>query len=213
MDSGPRPDVPIFDPDGDGDGLCDATERDGWGTDPTRADSDGDGIPDGYEIQLGYDPLRTLTPDPTELVLLDEVPIGVAQMGIVRAVNASGQNFLGAFQAVPLIEPFNDPFMMDASTFLTGIIATTAVPRENVFEIDREGGEFLGVIDRTQLAWEIQFAYGETMVRGCARVYPWRFSIKRSDGRLVYLVQRLLVVIPPGSTLQDTTWCSVTPCR
>ncbi len=42
--------------DTDGDGICDAFEAQ-LGTDPNVADSDGDGVPDGAELQQGRDPL------------------------------------------------------------------------------------------------------------------------------------------------------------
>ena len=49
--------------DGDGDGLGDATEL-GIGTDPTVADTDGDGLKDGEEVDdLGTDPLDADTDD------------------------------------------------------------------------------------------------------------------------------------------------------
>ncbi len=43
-------------PDRDGDGLDDAVERDEYDTDPTDADTDGDGLADGREVELGTDP-------------------------------------------------------------------------------------------------------------------------------------------------------------
>lgn len=43
--------------DGDMDGLSDAAEL-GLGTDSDRADTDGDGLPDGYEIWNALDPLN-----------------------------------------------------------------------------------------------------------------------------------------------------------
>ena len=44
-------------PDADQDGLADADES-GLGTDPNNADSDGDGLLDGFEVQNGFDPER-----------------------------------------------------------------------------------------------------------------------------------------------------------
>lgn len=50
------------DPDRDGDGLSDFHETHKYGTDPAKADSDGDGVPDGdwlerreyeYTVQIG----------------------------------------------------------------------------------------------------------------------------------------------------------------
>ena len=46
--------------DSDGDGLSDAKEAE-LGTDPNNADSDGDGINDGDEVALGTDPNNTDT--------------------------------------------------------------------------------------------------------------------------------------------------------
>ena len=46
--------IPI---DSDGDGLKDADERRIYGTDPKRADTDGDGMDDGWEVAHGLNPL------------------------------------------------------------------------------------------------------------------------------------------------------------
>ena len=43
--------------DSDGDGLYDDDETDIYGTDPTKADTDGDGVDDGQEVYDGTDPL------------------------------------------------------------------------------------------------------------------------------------------------------------
>lgn len=42
--------------DTDFDGLFDRAEVDIWHTDPTKADTDGDGYGDGIEVIRGYDP-------------------------------------------------------------------------------------------------------------------------------------------------------------
>jgi hypothetical protein len=44
--------------DTDGDGLCDEDEVFIWETNPERPDSDLDGIEDGQEVELGFDPLE-----------------------------------------------------------------------------------------------------------------------------------------------------------
>jgi hypothetical protein len=54
-DVGPRPDVPTFGYDTDGDGIPDADEA-GLGTDPSNPDTDGDGYSDGVETVAGTDP-------------------------------------------------------------------------------------------------------------------------------------------------------------
>ncbi len=43
--------------DSDGDGLADFDETNTWKTDPTKADTDGDGYDDGIEVKGGYNPL------------------------------------------------------------------------------------------------------------------------------------------------------------
>jgi len=45
--------------DSDGDGLSNYDEKYVHGTDPYAVDTDGDGIPDGDEVTLGTDPLKT----------------------------------------------------------------------------------------------------------------------------------------------------------
>jgi hypothetical protein len=44
--------------DTDGDGLDDYAEVNVWGTNPTSADTDGDGGTDGQEVDLGLDPIN-----------------------------------------------------------------------------------------------------------------------------------------------------------
>ena len=56
----PEPDLPQVPPDSDGDGLTDVRERE-LGTDPELADTDGDGLDDGEEVARRTDPLRADT--------------------------------------------------------------------------------------------------------------------------------------------------------
>ncbi|MEV5000491.1 Stk1 family PASTA domain-containing Ser/Thr kinase [Nocardioides sp. LML1-1-1.1] len=56
----PTPPAPV---DTDGDGLSDAQEAQ-LGTDPNNPDSDGDGISDGQEVTAGTDPKNPLDPPP-----------------------------------------------------------------------------------------------------------------------------------------------------
>lgn len=44
--------------DDDGDGLSNADEFNTYGTDPGNPDTDGDGMPDGWEVQYGFNPLN-----------------------------------------------------------------------------------------------------------------------------------------------------------
>ena len=50
--------------DSDMDGLTDGEEIDTFGSDPNRADTDGDGTLDGAEVAVGRDPLVADAPEP-----------------------------------------------------------------------------------------------------------------------------------------------------
>ena len=56
------PDVPTIGCDWDGDGIPDRMESTLYGTNWQEADTDGDGLDDGWEIENGLDPLDTGEP-------------------------------------------------------------------------------------------------------------------------------------------------------
>ena len=56
------PDVPTIGCDWDGDGIADRMESTLYGTNWQEADTDGDGLDDGWEIENGLDPLDTGEP-------------------------------------------------------------------------------------------------------------------------------------------------------
>lgn len=61
-------------PDSDGDGLTDAEEED-LGTDPQNPDTDGDGLPDGAELAVGTDPRNPDTDGDGHLDGADNCPL------------------------------------------------------------------------------------------------------------------------------------------
>src|SRR5688572_11721219 len=73
-DGGPIVIDPNCEPDSDGDGICDSQEED-IGTDPIDVDSDGDGINDADEIRGGTDPNDNDT-DGDGLLDGDEATVG-----------------------------------------------------------------------------------------------------------------------------------------
>ena len=200
-DAGPPPRI-----DSDGDGLCDDTER-SRGTDPFDPDTDGDGFSDGVEVRLGYDPLRPASP-PRELVL--ELPERASAHGsqiVSRVVRGDGISVRGAFESRPSI--YSDPEV--ARDFFVRGLALGANPQENVFEIDEEGERFAGIFGTVELTFELQFAFGGAEPRGCARAYPFRYTLRRDDGRNLFIGRYLLVVRPEGA-LVDAEWCPLEPC-
>ncbi|MBV9084798.1 MAG: hypothetical protein JOZ62_19140 [Acidobacteriaceae bacterium] len=81
------------DPDSDGDGLSDAQERN-LGTDPNNQDTDGDGYPDGLEVLLGSDPL-----DPNSVP--DIRPPGIITGPLIEIQNSNTANPGAASQRQP----------------------------------------------------------------------------------------------------------------
>ncbi|MCC6877680.1 MAG: hypothetical protein IT378_25450 [Sandaracinaceae bacterium] len=203
----PELDAPAPSLDTDGDGLCDQTEHDAIGSDPLSADTDADGIPDRYEADLGYDTLRGDSPDRTLMITLAEN--GSITLPIVDIVNGAGQSFAAAATARPVF----DPFEVTAQDFLGSTRALSASPEENVFEIDAEGARFVGVEGRTRLVFTQVLAGEAVPARACARLYPWRFEIKRDDGRIMASRRYLLAVLPPGERPETATWCPFDSCR
>lgn len=219
-----RPDVSFFDsrvvipvPDADpvdggstddydGDGLCNQTESE-RGTDPLRADTDSDGIPDGPEVLLGFDPTSDESPGRGRTQLLRESTAGTLDVLIERDLFAEGQDLVASFSATPV----NDDANQDANTFFRSATATFASPAGNFSSIDNQSVR--GVTGRLLVGYELRFEYGDALVRECVRAYPYRYTIKRSDAVIVGVETRVVVVIPPGDNLTSARWCARPACR
>ena len=202
-DTGPPPRV-----DTDGDGVCDDTEL-VWGTDLMAPDTDGDGFTDGIERQFGYQPWAADSPARESLVFLSETEAASTTLAVTRIVRGEGETFSGAFSS----EPVMDRLGLDARSFFDRALAVGAEPEENVFEVREDEERFVGVVGRTQLFYEVRFAFGANVPRSCARGYPFRYEIRRDDGINVLVARYLLVVLPPGQRLDTTEWCALEgPC-
>jgi len=196
MDSGPDT------LDTDGDGLCDATEI-AWGTDPFAVDSDLDGLTDRAERDFGYAPLLPDSPGRDVLVFMQEGPGSTAQLPIETIVFGQGETYTGGFQALPIANRLD----YDAATFLELAHAVGATPRENVFEVRPDEQRFVGVFGRTQLTFEVRFAFGSATPRECVTAFPFRYQVKREDGRTVGFTRFLFVLLPVGERLETAEWC------
>ena len=201
-DAGPGTDAGPDNVDTDGDGLCDDTEI-MWGTDPAAADSDLDGLSDRVERDFGYAPLEPDSPARDLLLFMDEGEGSTAQFPVERVIRGRGETYSGAFEALPVQNRLD----YTAQTFLEAAIAVGAVPMENVFEVRPDEQRFVGVFGRTQLVFELRFAFGGATDRGCVTAFPLRYQIKRSDGALVGYGRYLLVLLPPGERLDTASWC------
>jgi len=188
--------------DTDGDGLCNDTEA-MRGTDPTRPDTDGDGYTDYREVIYGFDPTLPDEPGTDQVFILRESPDSSVQVTVTEPVRGSGQDFVGAFEAESVRGTDTD-----AGDFHVGSVALTANPTDNVAVVDGEAQTFRGVVGTTQLVYEVRFEFGDNLPRSCAHAYPFRYNIKRSDGRLVGSPRFLLLVLPPDERLATTAWCA-----
>ena len=92
--------------DTDGDGLSDAEEPN-LGTDPNAFDTDGDGLGDGFEVTYGYDPLTggdgALDPDGDGLDNLHEQAAGTNPL----LADTDGDGLLDAFEVNNGLDPLH----------------------------------------------------------------------------------------------------------
>ncbi len=203
FDGDPPPDVPA-NADTDNDGVCDATEIE-RGLNPTLDDTDADGFSDYAEVLLGFNPVDGASPNRDTVLILRESDVGAVQVPLTVSIRGSGEDYEGAFQSLGAPDEAGDTAM----TFFTESVATFAEPMENVAILDAENQAFRGVVGRTLMGFEVRFEFaGEATPRGCARGYEWRYNVKRSDGRIVSAQTYLLLVLPPGQTLEGSAeWC------
>ncbi|MCA9534981.1 MAG: hypothetical protein KC593_14920 [Myxococcales bacterium] len=215
VDQGPLPDFGALpdlgipaDRDTDADGLCDVREI-VRGTRIDNADSDGDEVPDYYEFVLGTNPLDPSTPTLGELLFLPESVGASVGMGVRRRVSGAGENFSGAFVAYPV----SDPEALSGASFFVRAFATSANPMGNVALVVPEEERYYGVVGSTELGFEVELAVPSGFLpRGCGRVYPLRYDIKRSDGRFVGGDRRFLVVLPVAGSFAEGPWCFPARC-
>jgi hypothetical protein len=201
LDGGPGVDGDVRppEPDTDGDGLCDGTEA-GRGTDPLRPDTDGDLFDDRTEVDWGFNPLRTDSPARALLAVLDERAGAEASVSIRLTVRGQGQSYTGEFQESPSL----DPEGLDARSFYVRSTAVGAVPMNNVFEVVPEEERFLGVVGTTDLVLQVDLAWDDGEPRGCRRLHPFRYVVKRDDGTTVFSRRYFVVIVPEDD---DGTWC------
>jgi len=206
-DAGPS-DAPAPEVDTDGDGLCDDTEVARL-TDPEDSDTDGDGYSDYVEAIFGYDPRVPSSPARDDVVSLREHPEASVQVTVSVIVRGAGEDFTGAFEALSA----RDPLGLTALGFYERSVALFANPEANVAVMEPDAERFGGVIGTTQLNYEVRLAFGPNLERRCLRAYPFRYVVKRSDGRVVSSARRLLVIVPVGETIAGGAWCAPSgPC-
>jgi len=95
--------VEVLDIDTDGDGLTDTVESQ-LGTDPQNPDTDGDGMPDGFEVQYALDPLNddaALDADGDSCSNLAEYLAGTDPLDVLSYPGAPALTFLNPLDKHP----------------------------------------------------------------------------------------------------------------
>ena len=192
--------------DSDDDGLCNSTEF-VRGTDPFAVDSDGDGYSDWMEVSFGFNPTLPASPDRTIVATMTEAPEAGAEVRVSVFVRGRGEDYAGAFEGLPA----RDPELLTAVDFFSSAIALHASPPDHVVSVEPEAQIFRLVRDETELVFEVRFQFGDNLERRCLRAYPWRYTVKRSDGPLVAAERFILVIVPQGETFRSAEWCAPTP--
>lgn len=192
--------------DSDGDGLCDPQEE-MRGLRIDDPDTDGDGYSDLAEVSLGFDPFRPSSPDRDTILIIPETALGAGRVTLSVPVNGMGETYSGSFQAVDQIFPDG----IDASDYYDRSGPVGAVPMVNVFAIDEARQAFVGVRGRTELLFDVHFAFSGAAL-DCMRAYPFQYVVKREDGRIVTARRFTLVVAPNGARPGAGTWCGARPC-
>ncbi|MGF1467949.1 MAG: hypothetical protein ACFCGT_17650 [Sandaracinaceae bacterium] len=193
--------------DEDRDGLCNRTEA-AFRTDPFRLDTDGDGLPDRAEIEAGFRATNADSPEGDRLVILLEAPGERAALGVVDTVDLSSEGARGAYRSLAFPE---DPATSD--TYFDDLVAVSAVPARNVFEIVPGEGLFRGVDGRTQLLWEVRFIVPDDVEpRGCAQALPFEVSLRVEERSVFFRQRHLLLVLPPSDTTAAPAYCPFDDC-
>lgn len=102
--------IPIF-VDSDADLVSDQDELNIYGTDPTNPDSDGDGIPDGKEIEFEMNPLDSADAEEGISVEAESDPISETQMMAAKAEVQFKNVPLESQVSVSPIEYGTDPYL------------------------------------------------------------------------------------------------------
>lgn len=199
-----RPDGGSLAYDTDFDWLCDDTEL-RIGTDPELADSDGDRLPDGLELQYGLGPLDQLSPGLTAIPTLAAEPGGTAEVEVFAVVEGAGEAFSGELQAWPGL----DPAWPMADHYFTGAVVSSAEPPDRVYGVSDDGDRIGSVLGQARLGFRVRFAYLEDVPAECAQAVPFSYAVKRQDGTRFGDSYGVLIVAPDADSI---AWCRTDTC-
>jgi hypothetical protein len=195
--------------DSDGDGLCDGTELE-VGTDPNAADSDGDRLPDLIEVVSSFSPVEADDPASDQVAFMQGVRGGALDFGVRSTVNGDGQSLAGWFSSAGSF--YRDE--LTAADYFVGATAVAADPVDAARSINEESARFAAVLGRTRLSFNLRFEHGQRPDLECGRAYPFRYAIKSDDGETRSERFYLLVVGTAGAVaVEPTGFCLPTVCE
>lgn len=190
--------------DRDHDWMCDSTEG-VLGTDSMVADSDGDGIADGVEFQLGLDPKSAVDPPANARLFLTADPGAQSALDVHVVVDGAGESFSGELEGWPALEAD----WSTADRYFAEAMATSADPADHVHGFPENGDTIQSVTGETRLGFRLRFVYRDAVARDCVQAVPFRYAIKRQDGVRFGERQYLLVI---GPSTGAKPWCPATDC-
>jgi hypothetical protein len=199
--------VPANSQDSDHDGLCDSTEEQ-LGSDPHQLDSDSDGLPDVVEVVSGFDPTDASSPGIDQVGYLAMQAGSTLDFDVRATFDGVGQGASGSFIALNALIPQD----WHADQFLENSTAVSAVPPDNVRDIDADQQHFGSVLGNTRLTFSLHFAYGNDPPLACSAGLPFGYQIKSDSGGFTGARGYLLVVSPDGSKPEPAKFCRPTAC-
>lgn len=194
--SGDASSLPQPNDDSDRDGVCNATEVD-LRTDPDRADTDRDGLPDFTELIANYDSTDPIEPGPELVAYLPADSSASIDFEVRMTVEGSGLGYTGEFRERDAL----DARGFTAKDFFDDAKAVAGEPSDNVRGVQASSERFDSVLGRTRLAFMLHFSTGAVKPVGCSVGYPFEYRLKDDAGRFTSARDYLLVVVPEAARI------------
>ncbi len=197
--------------DRDNDGVCNGTELT-LGSDPDRADTDRDGIPDYTEINANFPLTNPSIPGSDQVAYLHADAYTTIDFVVRMTVYGSGLGYTGEFRP---FEAF-DARGLTARDFYLGAEAIGGEPTDNVRGVQADAERFESVLGKTRVSFQLHFGIGTVKVAGCTIGYPFEYRLKDDNGRFTASRDYLLIVSPDSSAAGEQTdpqnFCVPTSC-
>lgn len=194
--------------DRDGDGVCDATERD-VGSNPDERDTDGDLFPDALELVNAFDPRDPSSPGIDQVAFMAASKGNGVELSLRATVEGQGETYSGVLTSYPSLDAEDRV----ADDFLAAVRAESAEPPENVRVVDAEAARFEAVLGKTRLSFRVRFEYQGSEDFPCAQGYSFTYATKSDQGRIESTRDYMLVITPKDQAGRDVdAFCLPAAC-